>query len=60
MPTGYRFIVRGRVQGVGFHQAAALQAQQLELDGWILNRAVGAVEGEVHHESLDVLTEFQR
>ena len=43
----YRFVVRGRVQGVFFRQSGRERAVQLGLDGWIRNRADGAVEGEV-------------
>ena len=41
-----RFLVLGRVQGVGFRAAAAAAAGRLGLDGWVANRADGAVEGE--------------
>lgn len=43
----YRFIVRGRVQGVFFRQSAATQARQLQLNGWIRNCDDGSVEGMV-------------
>lgn len=41
-----RFLVLGRVQGVGFRAAAAATAGRLGLAGWVANRADGAVEGE--------------
>ena len=41
----YRFVVAGRVQGVGFRQAARMRAEQLGLRGWVRNRVDGSVEG---------------
>jgi acylphosphatase len=41
-----RFLVVGRVQGVGFRVAASATASRLGLHGWVANRADGAVEGE--------------
>ena len=41
-----RFLVTGRVQGVGFRAAAAATGNRLGLHGWVRNRADGAVEGE--------------
>jgi acylphosphatase len=46
MPS-YRFVVTGRVQGVGFRYSAQRKARQLGLHGWVGNRADGAVEGVV-------------
>lgn len=39
-----RYIVHGRVQGVGFRYFAARAAQDLGLDGYVRNRADGTVE----------------
>lgn len=39
-----RVLVRGRVQGVGFRQAAVSRARSLGLSGWVLNRGDGTVE----------------
>lgn len=47
MAASYRFIVKGRVQGVYFRQSAANNAERLGLAGWIRNREDGAVEGAV-------------
>jgi len=37
-------VVRGRVQGVGFREAARRQGLRLGLSGWVRNRPDGAVE----------------
>lgn len=39
-----RFVVRGRVQGVGFRWWTRREAQALELTGTVCNRADGSVE----------------
>lgn len=41
----YRFIVRGRVQGVHFRQSARQQALRLGLRGWVRNLTNGDVAG---------------
>jgi len=40
-----RFVVTGRVQGVGFRACAQFEAQRRGLVGCVWNRADGAVEG---------------
>lgn len=45
MPESYRFVVRGRVQGVFFRQSTLERARALGLDGWVRNREDGCVEG---------------
>lgn len=45
MPSSYRFVVSGQVQGVFFRQSAVQQAVQLALSGWVRNRPDGRVEG---------------
>jgi acylphosphatase len=45
MASCYRFVVRGRVQGVFFRQSAVNEARRLGLSGWVRNCADGSVEG---------------
>ncbi len=44
MITARKWVVRGRVQGVGFRYFARLQAERLSLTGWIENKPDGTVE----------------
>lgn len=39
-----RFVVHGRVQGVGFRYFVQNEAEQLGLDGYVKNRADGTLE----------------
>jgi acylphosphatase len=41
-----RFLVRGRVQGVGFRYFVLRCAREHGVAGWVRNREDGAVEGE--------------
>jgi acylphosphatase len=41
---GRRFVVRGRVQGVGFRWFVEREAHLLGIAGWVRNNADGAVE----------------
>jgi acylphosphatase len=41
---GRRFVVRGRVQGVGFRWFVEREAHVLGIAGWVRNNADGAVE----------------
>jgi len=52
-----RFVVSGRVQGVGFRWFVKAEAVPLGLNGWIRNRPDGAVEGEVEgrEDAIDAL-----
>ncbi len=46
-----RWIVTGRVQGVSYRYFTQQQAQDLELTGWVKNRADGSVEVQVAGDS---------
>jgi acylphosphatase len=41
-----RYVVSGRVQGVGFRYFVQRHAQQLGISGWVRNLATGSVEVE--------------
>lgn len=45
MAASYRFVVRGRVQGVFFRQSTVERARALGIAGWVRNREDGNVEG---------------
>lgn len=55
----YRFVVKGRVQGVFFRQSTREQALRLGLAGWVRNRLDGAVEGEVSGGDAAALDAFR-
>jgi acylphosphatase len=42
--AAYRFVVQGRVQGVGYRYFVLRQAQALGVSGFVRNRTDGAVE----------------
>lgn len=42
--TTFRYVVTGRVQGVGFREAARRVATGLGIAGWVRNRRDGTVE----------------
>src|ERR1700687_4096113 len=43
-PQARRFLVRGRVQGVGFRWFVEREAKVLAIAGWVRNNADGSVE----------------
>ena len=58
MNPSYRFVVTGRVQGVGFRALAQGKALFLGLRGWVRNRDDGAVEGLVGGDNATDLQTF--
>ena len=54
-----RFVVTGRVQGVGFRWFVRAEARPLGVTGWVQNREDGAVVGELEgrEDALDALEE---
>lgn len=59
---GFRAVVRGRVQGVGFRASTEETARALGLVGWVRNMPDGAVEvdAEGPEEALRELERFLR
>ncbi|HMK92612.1 MAG TPA: acylphosphatase [Thermoleophilia bacterium] len=57
-----RFRVEGRVQGVGYRYSAQRVGAQLGLQGWVRNRADGAVEGHVQGDghTVDAMLDWLR
>lgn len=57
-----RFLVSGRVQGVGYRAATRVQALALGLAGWAVNRPDGRVEvvAEGGDAALDALAAWLR
>lgn len=44
IPLGYRWLLSGRVQGVGFRHFTLRHAQRLGVGGWVKNLPDGKVE----------------
>lgn len=42
-----RLSIKGKVQGVGYRAFVELQAEMLDLEGWVRNRRDGSVEAVV-------------
>ena len=57
MPA-YRYVVAGRVQGVGYRYFVLRQAEALGVSGYARNRADGSVEVVAEGEDL-VLADFE-
>ncbi|HVG20724.1 MAG TPA: acylphosphatase [Blastocatellia bacterium] len=59
MTVARRFIVRGRVQGVGFRYFAVRAAQKSRVAGTVRNMADGTVEAIVEG-TLEAVSDFRR
>lgn len=59
MRVARRYVVRGRVQGVGFRYFVVEHARLEGLVGWVANRDDGTVEAHVEGE-LDAVTRLER
>lgn len=57
-----RFVIHGRVQGVGFRYAMVDEAARLGLSGWVRNRRNGTVESVVQGgaEAVEAITRWAR
>ena len=53
-----RFLVRGRVQGVGFRWFVSRQARRLGVGGYVCNLPDGSVEVLAHSEDPATLNQF--
>jgi acylphosphatase len=54
-----RVVISGRVQGVGYRDWLAAEAQATGVDGWVRNRPDGTVEALFYGET-DVVEELLR
>ena len=57
--VAYRYVVQGRVQGVGYRYFVLREAEALGVTGFARNRADGTVE-VVAEASAEVLMDFER
>lgn len=55
----YRYVFKGRVQGVGFRFTAIRYATNLGLSGWVKNKYDGSVEMEVQGEDYTIQSLIQ-
>jgi acylphosphatase len=54
-----RYVVSGRVQGVGFRQFTADKARALRISGWVRNLAAGSVAVEAEADET-AIAEFEK
>lgn len=57
--TGIRYLVRGRVQGVGFRWFVSRHARALGLAGYVRNLPDGSVEVVVYSENSEALAKLE-
>jgi len=53
--TSMHFLVKGKVQGVGFRWFSSREAKRLGLTGWVKNLPDGRVEGVAEGDSQTVI-----
>jgi len=51
MPAAKHLVIHGRVQGVGYRDAAVQAAFTMSVTGWVRNRSDGTVEAQVQGEA---------
>ncbi len=58
----HRLRIHGRVQGVWFRESMRLEAERLNVTGWVRNTADGAVEAVIQgpSEAVEALIEWAR
>jgi len=56
IPLAHRWLLSGRVQGVGFRHFTLTHAQRLGVGGWVKNLPDGRVEIRVVGPAVDVAT----
>ena len=54
MPVAKHLVIHGRVQGVGYRDAAVQAAFTLDVSGWVRNRSDGTVEARVQGDAAAV------
>jgi acylphosphatase len=57
--TSIRYVVRGRVQGVGFRWFVSRQARALGLAGYVRNLPDGSVEVVAHGDDSEALSKLE-
>jgi acylphosphatase len=50
----YKFVVSGKVQGVGFRYFTKKTADKLKILGWVMNQIDGRVQGFIQGDELQI------